>query len=140
MKVYLIGSLRNPNIPVLGNELRAKGYEIFDDWYAAGERADDEWQTYEQGRGHTFVEALKGFAAWHVFEYDKFHIDTSDVGVLMLPTGKSGHIEFGMFVGQNKPTFILLDGEPERFDVMYRSATAVCATKTKLFAELRKLA
>lgn len=136
MKIYLIGSLRNPEVPKLGNELRAEGFDVFDDWYAAGPEADDYWQAYEQGRGHTFIEALDGYAAWHVFNYDKHHIDTSDIGVLVMPAGKSSHIELGVLIGQEKPTYILMDKEPERFDVMYRYATAVFTNKDDLIAEL----
>ncbi len=46
--IYLIGSLRNPNIPAIANELRTLGYEVFDDWYAAGPEADDYWKSYEK--------------------------------------------------------------------------------------------
>ncbi|TXH14485.1 MAG: hypothetical protein E6R03_09160 [Hyphomicrobiaceae bacterium] len=125
LKVYIIGSLRNPQVPLLGNFLRGHGWEVFEDWYAAGPEADDKWMAYEQGRGHTFAEALKGPAAQHVFQFDKHHLDTSDIVVLMMPAGKSGHLEFGYAIGQGKKGFILLEQEPERFDVMYAFATGV---------------
>ena len=51
MKLYIIGSLRNPRVPEVAKDLRESGYEVFDDWFAAGERADDSWQSYEKGRG-----------------------------------------------------------------------------------------
>ena len=139
MKIYLIGSLRNPEVPVLGNELRAEGYEVFDDWFAAGPEADDYWQQYEQNRGHTYTEALAGLAAGHVFEFDREHLFEANVGILMLPAGKSGHLELGILIGQNKRTYILLDGEPERFDVMYRFATGVFTDKSALFSALKEI-
>lgn len=123
--VYLIGSLRNDYVPTVAHGLRLAGWDVFDDWYAAGPRADDHWQEYEQERGHTFIEALDGHAARHVHEYDKSHLDRCDIGVLVLPAGKSGHLELGYMAGQGKPVFILLDKEPERYDVMYRFATVV---------------
>ena len=138
MKIYLIGSLRNPEVPVLGNELRAEGYNVFDDWFAAGPEADDYWQQYEQNRGHTYIEALSGLAAGHVFEFDRKHLFEANVGILMLPAGKSGHLELGILIGQNKRTYILLDGEPERFDVMYRFATGVFTDKKDLFNALKE--
>ncbi len=126
MKVYLIGSLRNPGVPVVGSALRKCGFDVFDDWFAAGPRADDHWQEYEQKvRGHTFIEALEGRAARHVFEFDKRNLDDSDAGVLVLPAGKSGHMELGYLAGQGKPVYILLDQEPERYDVMYGFAHVV---------------
>lgn len=35
MKIYVIGSLRNPEIPKFANELRSLDFEVFDDWYGA---------------------------------------------------------------------------------------------------------
>jgi hypothetical protein len=126
MKTYLIGSLRNPEIPLLAQRMREAGlHDVFDDWHAAGPEADDHWQEYEKARGHDFASALGGFAAQHVFEYDKHHLDTCDAVVLVLPAGKSGHLEFGYAIGKGKTGFILLAEEPERFDVMYAFADKV---------------
>lgn len=136
--VYLIGSLRNPKVPELAAYLRSQGFDVFDDWYAAGPKADDHWQDYEKARGHTFPQALKGYAATHVFGYDKSHLDRCAAGVLMLPAGKSGHLELGYMAGQGKPTFIVMETEPERFDVMYRFATGVFYHWTTLASELKK--
>lgn len=124
MKYYLIGSLRNPEIPKIGNALREIGLDIFDDWFAGGPIADDSWKEYEQGRGHTYQQALSGLAARHVFEFDKHHLDDCDGAVLALPAGKSGHLELGYMVGRGKYTAILLDN-PDRWDVMYQFATNV---------------
>jgi nucleoside 2-deoxyribosyltransferase len=104
---------------------------------AAGPEADDYWQKYEQQRGHTFTQALAGNAARHVFNYDRRHLDASDAAVLMLPAGKSGHLEFGYMIGQKKPGFILLNGEPERWDVMYGFADGVYTNERELTEALR---
>jgi hypothetical protein len=139
MEVYVIGSLRNPRVPEVSAMLRDCGLNVFDDWYAAGPEADDYWQKYEIQRGHSFQEALKGHAARHVFNYDKSHLDRCDVAVLVLPAGKSGHLELGYMIGCGKPSFILVEEEPQRFDVMYLFATKVCCGISELEAELLKL-
>lgn len=137
--IYLIGSLRNPQIPILANEMRHElACEVFDDWYAAGPEADDKWRDYERGKGHTIDQALQGLAAKHVFEFDKYHIDRSSAAVLVLPAGRSGHLELGYCIGQGKPGFILLEGEPDRYDVMYCFATGVYNTKEQLFESLHR--
>lgn len=138
MVIYLIGSLRNPKVPEIGNYLRSLGLEVFDDWFAAGPIADDSWQEYEKGRGHTFEEALKGYAARHVFSFDYTHLNRSTHGILVLPAGKSGHLELGYLIGKGKPGYILLDGEPERYDQMYQFATGVYTDKNKLGEQLVK--
>lgn len=131
-RIYLIGSLRNPEVPVVAAGLRKLGHEVFDDWYAAGPEADDKWREYEQGRGHSYQEALHGHAANHVFGYDKVHLDRCDTVVLLLPAGRSGHLEFGYAIGQGKPGYILLDPAQDRWDVMYRFATGVFLNREDL--------
>jgi nucleoside 2-deoxyribosyltransferase len=134
MKLYLIGSLRNPRVPLLAEQLRAllPQWQVFDDWYAAGPEADDKWMEYEKARGRDFIQALDGHACNHVFDYDRHHLKNADAVCLVLPAGKSGHLEFGYCVGRGTPSFILLDGEPERFDAMYRFATEVVKTPEAL--------
>lgn len=134
MVVYLISSLRNPFVPSIGNTIRSWGFEAFDDWWAAGPEADDWWKKYEQGRGHTYQQALKGFAANHVFEYDRYHLQRSDIGVLVLPCGKSGWLEAGWLLGRGKPVYALLPGSEEdvRWDVMLCFMTGVVRNLTEL--------
>ncbi len=134
--LYLIGSLRNPDIPLLGNDFRQMGFDVFDDWFAAGSEADDAWQAYERGRGHTFAEALQGRAARHVFSFDRRHLLEAAVGVLVMPAGKSGHIEAGFLAGQGKPVYVLLPEEPDRFDVMYGFFAGVFCNKEDLLRAL----
>ena len=122
--IYLVGSLRNPQIPLIGNELRSRGFSVFDDWFAGGPEADDSWKDYEETRGRSYTSALDGFAAKHVFEYDKYHLDRASAGLMVLPAGKSGHLELGYLIGQGKPGFILLD-TVDRWDVMYQFAEVV---------------
>lgn len=134
--IYLIGSMRNPRIPVIANDLRRAGFEIFDDWYSPGKNADDEWQAYELARGRTYQQALAGEHAKQVFEFDKMHLDQASSAVLVAPAGKSAHIELGYMIGCGKPAYVLMPGEPERFDIMYKFATAVCASLDELVGRL----
>jgi nucleoside 2-deoxyribosyltransferase len=133
--IYLIGSLRNPEVPIIASALRDRGHEVFDDWYAAGPEADDRWRDYEKARGRTYIEALDGLAAEHVFRFDWKHLNWAEIGVLLLPAGRSGHLELGYMFGQGKPGYILLDN-PERWDVMYKFATKVVLQLPDLLAVL----
>lgn len=123
--LYLIGSLRNDRVPSLASNLRLLGVDVFDDWYAAGPEADDYWKKYEQDRGRSYQEALEGYAAGHVFHFDEFHLNRCDAALLVLPAGKSGHLELGYVAGLRKPTYILLDEQDIRWDVMYKFASKV---------------
>lgn len=136
MKLYIIGSLRNPEIPKLASTLRRQGHEVFDDWYSAGPKADDCWQAHQQGKGLSFKQALEGPAATNVFNFDKTWLDWCDAAVLVLPAGKSGHLELGYVIGSGKPGYILLPDNVERWDVMYRFATKVFYTELGLSKHL----
>lgn len=138
--IYLIGSLRNPVVGDVAKRLRDAGYEVFDDWRAAGPDADDHWRDYEKARGHDYRMALMGPSANHVFNFDREHIDRADAGVLVLPAGKSAHLELGYMIGRGKPGFILLDQDPDRFDVMYLFSTAVCRNVEDLITEMECVA
>lgn len=135
-KIYLIGSLRNARVPELGNTLRDYGFHVFDDWWTS-EDADEVWQRYEQERGHSYIEALDGLVAGHIFNYDYTHLNTADAGILCMPAGKSAHLELGYLTGQGKKTYIMLPEEPERWDVMYKFAT-VCLGTIALIEALKR--
>lgn len=123
--LYLAGSLCNPRVPEIANHLRRVGHQVFDDWYAAGEYADAYWQTYELHRQHTYEQALHGWAAEHVYQYDLTHLKRADALVLIAPAGKSSHLELGWAIGAGKPGYIFFDKVPERWDVMVKFATQV---------------
>jgi len=133
---YVIGSLRNPKVTEVAAQLRQAGLEAIDDWMAAGPEADSYWQQYEIQRGHTFAEALHGKAAENVFNFDRSWIDLADCGVLVMPSGRSGHLELGYMAGQGKQTFILQTEDPERYDVMPQFATKVVGSVDELVKEL----
>ena len=130
--IYLIGALKNREIPVIGKLLREDGFEVFDDWHEAGPDADSYWQAGEIYRGRSYREALQGHHANCVFEFDRYHLDRSDMGILVLPAGKSGHLELGYLRGQGKPTFVLFDKEPERYDVMYKFCNEIFFNLTEM--------
>lgn len=126
--LYLIGSLRNTRIPKLAQKLREENphMEVFDDWYSAGPEADDYWKEYETARGRSYTDALEGYAAKHVFEFDKHHLDRCTHALLVLPAGKSGHMEI-MYAayGVGAKAAILLDPQDVRWDVMYQFVTVL---------------
>ena len=131
-RIYLIGSLRNAEVAKLGNLLRNEGFDIFDDWHAAGPEADDFWQKYEIAKGNNFRQALAGAAAQNVFAFDKRNLDASDAVIMVMPAGKSGHLELGYMAGKGKKTCIFMNGEPERFDVMYNFADYVALNEAEV--------
>lgn len=127
-KIYIIGSLRDPHVPELALVLRAAGHEVFDEWVSAGPIADDSWQKHQTAKGVSYREALRGPAATHVWEFDDKWLRWADT-VVMVGAGKSRGIELGVSIGRGAEGYIYLpEGEPERWDVMYRYAKDVVYT------------
>ena len=127
MNVYLVGSLKCPLFPhvaeALREALREAGHEVFDDWRGAGPEADHHWKMYENDRGRNYVEALTSHFATNGFEFDKKHLDKCDVAVAVCKEGKlPGRSSVAELTyvrwGRAKPTYILLNGEPDEWDLM----------------------
>ena len=137
--IYLIGSLRNEQVPIVGDRLRAEGYDVFDQWYSAGKIADDSFKEYFQGRGISYPEALKSYAARHIFSFDKRHLDRCDSAVLVCPAGRSGHLELGYMVGLGKKTYVLIDEVTanDRWDIMLQFADKVTFSMEELVESLQ---
>lgn len=138
-RVYLIGSLRNAEVQILAMKLRALDVEIFDDWHAAGPEADDYWMHYEKARGRSYKEALSGAAAKNVFEFDKRNLLASDAVILVMPAGKSGHLELGFCCGRGIKTAVFFNETPERYDVMYQFADYIAETEQEIIQWVKEL-
>jgi nucleoside 2-deoxyribosyltransferase len=135
--VYLIGALKNPRIPHVGNTLRAIGFDVMDEWFTPGEHADTNWQAYEKLRGRNYTEALRGRSATNAFMFDRAYLDLADAVVFVAPAGKSAMMELGYAAGKGKRTIMFLDGaEPERYDIMPAFVDKVCKDERELVTYL----
>lgn len=134
--VYLMGSLANPNIPFIGNKIRALGFEAIDDWWSPGPYADSYLKHYAKIRGLNYKQTLETHAAKHIFEFDKGLIDMADIGVLCMPAGKSAHMELGYLIGTGKPGYMLFDKEPAKIDLMVQFCKNIFFSTEELLKEL----
>lgn len=119
--VYLIGSLANrTRIVELANQIEDRtGWEAFADWTAPGPHADSFLHEMAKARGWDYAQTIESHAARHVCAFDELHLRRADAVVLVLPCGKSAHMELGFCLALGKPCYVLMDqGEPERVDVM----------------------
>jgi len=58
--------------------------------------------------------------------------------VLVMPAGKSAHLELGYLIGQGKRGYILLEHDSDRWDVMLQFATAVFYNTDELVRGVRQ--
>jgi hypothetical protein len=138
MNIYVASSWRNERQPEVVAALRRAGHEVYDfrnprdggngfHW----REIDGGWRQWSPER---FRVALEHPSARAGFRHDFDAMGWAEAGVLVLPCGRSAHLEAGHFVGAGKPLFILLaDGEPE---LMYRMATALCVDLGELIERL----
>lgn len=136
--MYLFGSLANQTIPDITNLLQSEGFKVFSEWHAAGPDADSHWKAYFKALGLNYKESLNTDFVNTAFNFDLEHMKQADIGVLVMPAGRSGHLELGWMLGQGKRGYILFpDGEPERPDLMSKLATDVFFSVEELIDELK---
>jgi nucleoside 2-deoxyribosyltransferase len=139
--IYIIGSLRNPAIVKIGNKINKLGIEAFTSWFAAGPKADDYWKAYSKARGQSYITALRDYASQHVYNFDLGHLHRCDAGLLVLPAGRSCHLELGYIRGLGKPGYVLLDKETikDRWDQMLNFATEIFTSQKEMLEYLKCL-
>lgn len=129
MKIYVASSWRNINQPEAVDVLRHEGHDVYDfrnpkegDGGFHWSEIDPMWQrwTPEEYRVHL----LNSPVAQRGFQHDWEAMEWADACLLVMPCGRSAHLEAGYFVGAGKKLAILLsDAEPE---LMYLMAHHIC--------------
>lgn len=129
MKIYVAISWRNDHQPQVVATLRTAGHEVYDfknpkpvDNGFHWSDIEPDWQqwnpeAFRRGLSHPIAE--RGFASdWNAMCW-------AEACVLVMPCGRSAHIEAGYFVGSGKRLVILLadKGEPE---LMYKMTEYIC--------------
>lgn len=137
MRLYVASSWRNDRQPNLVGLLRDVGHEVYDFRHPPGgdhlgfswSDVDPDWRAWSAPK---YLEALGHPIAVAGFDSDFAAMRWADAGVMVLPCGRSAHLEAGYFVGAGKPLFIVLDDAEFGGDLghavvelMYRMATAV---------------
>jgi hypothetical protein len=127
MKIYVASSWRNPLQQEVVKRLREAGHEVYDFRNPAPGNTGFHWSEidphWKEWTPEQFREALIHSIAVDGFNYDWEAMQDAEACVMVMPCGRSAHIEAGYFVGAEKHLIILLsDGEPE---LMYMLANAV---------------
>lgn len=130
--VYVASSWRNPAQPQICAALAAAGIDHYDFRNPPG-RTGFSWKQVKPERGwllakgtdwepvDTFLEMMDHPAAVASFDTDFQAMQRADTFVLVLPCGKSAHLELGWAVGAGKRTAILLE-DPVEPESMYHMA------------------
>jgi hypothetical protein len=138
MKIYLIGSLKDPHYPEVSDALRQASHEVFDDWRGGGHDGDARWRDYELNeRDRGYAKAVHAPFAENNREFDRTNILMCEAVVSVckpnkLP-GSSSVAELSYAKHHGIPAYVLLNGEPHEWELMLPLAV------TDIFETLEQL-
>jgi hypothetical protein len=72
------------------------------------------------------------------FDYDMNALKGASATVLVLPCGRSAHLELGYAVGARQRTIVLLDDPMSEPELMYLACTTICVSLDEVVKELRR--
>lgn len=143
LNIYVASSWRNERQPEVVLRLRDAGYDIYDFRNPGPGKNGFHWSeidpNWKQWAGTDFLSGIMHPIAQAAFDTDMNALKAADVCVLVMPCGRSAHLEAGYAVGAGKPTFILLDDQPGESELMYKMTDVICLNMDELLAELNKL-
>ncbi|MGU3358199.1 hypothetical protein ACLBWJ_13170 [Microbacterium sp. M4A5_1d] len=149
-RIYLASSWRNTLQVETLFRLRTDGHQVYDfrnpdlPWgsLSAGDdsggfRWSDIDPAWESWSPWSFTQALATDTAARGFANDWDAMESCDLGVLLLPCGRSAHLEAGYFAGHpDKSLHILIPGELPEPELMYLMADGIHLTIESLLAAL----
>lgn len=139
-RIYLASSWRNPDQPALVDILRKKGHEVYDFRNPPNGVPGFSWSSidpnWENWTAREYRDALTTHPVAALgYQNDMRGMEWADTCVLLLPCGRSAHLEAGWFAGRGKRCMIVTqDGEePELMALM---ATDICTSWNDLIYKL----
>lgn len=139
MRLYLATSWRNQRYETVKATFEAQGHFVYDfkqegfAWEQVG--LDPETAGPEQ-----LVAALNHPRAVEGFERDARHVENADALVLLLPCGRSAHLEAGYALGRRIPVAILLSEHDYKPELMYSWADLITLELPKVISWVNRLA
>lgn len=144
-KLYLASSWRNVRQPDAVAALRASGFDVYDFRNPAEGNHGFGWRqcTNEDPpwTGALLREVLTHPVAVEGHALDHRAMVDADACVLLLPCGRSAHLEAGLMAGWGKPVLVWIpEGEAVEPELMYSSlgnGRPICVTQDEVIARLR---
>lgn len=138
-RIYLASSWRNPHQPWMVDLLRQNGHQVYDfrnpphstgfSWPEIGLSVPCKADDYRSAL-LTHPRAAQGFNA------DFSAMRWADTGLLVLPCGRSAHLELGWMAGAGKRTLILTQDHEEP-ELMALLADQICISPEEVLEALK---
>ncbi len=128
-KIYLASSWKNQKVILkLAEQLELEGFEV-DAFCRDGKRYVFHWSELVDNetdlQNYDAINFLSDPRTKRAFNEDKKWLDWANMVVMVMPCGRSSHMEAGYAVGSGKRLFILGEFQKGEFDVMYGFAQAL---------------
>jgi hypothetical protein len=147
LKIYIASSWKNENkVLAMADILRDRGYEVFAFVDPEGRPGGYDNFVFHAGiiekrlgrsrNTFNFVEFVKFPESQRAFKSDKAGLDWADTCILLLPSGRSSHIEAGYAKGQGKKLYIYGSLPLGEFDCMYGFADGVYNDFDKMMKDI----
>lgn len=138
-RIYVASSWRNAYQPDIVDRLRLAGHEVYDfrnppDRSGFGwEELAPDWQTWTN---EAYAEHLRHPIAQAGFASDFNAMVWADTCVLVLPSGRSAHLEGGYFADRKGKELYILLLDPQEPELMYLMADRICLSVEDLVRAL----
>ncbi len=144
-RIYVASSWRNALQPDVVTALRKEGHQVYDFRNPADGQHGFSWAEIDPNwRAWTprlFAELVTTHRiAARGFSFDKAALDWCDVCVLVMPSGRSAHLEAGYAAGQGKQVVVLLTEDGFEPELMYLLCDGLCHSIGDLIVHLRHTA
>ena len=141
-KIYLASSWRNEFQPEAVKLLREAGHEVYDFRNPPNDDKGFSWSdidpNWKNWTAKEYQAALQTDMASKGFNNDFDGMIWADTCVLLLPAGRSAHLEAGYMAGDGKTTIIWTrDGEEP--ELMACLADYICTSADEVLDDLREL-
>lgn len=142
MKVYIASSWRNCYQVALVKILRGLGCEVYDFRHPKEGVEGFKWDGIDENwRGWTpsqWRDALRHPLAVNGFNLDYSAMQWADICVLVLPSGRSAHMEAGFMAGKGKPVYTLAiePGDPDLMNLLFGPPDNICVSINELLDKL----
>lgn len=143
MKIYVASSWRNEHQQSVVNFLRECGHEVYDFKKPTDGKAGFHWSeidpNWKSWTTQQYREALRHEYAQFGFNRDFDAMEAADACVLVLPCGRSAHLEAGWMKGAGKTVFAYIpDGEAVEPELMYNMLDGVTSDINEIAQLLSK--
>jgi hypothetical protein len=146
MRVYVASSWRNEKQQNVVAQLRIAGHEVYDERISKVALVPGDLLPAEPAVAWNRLpevfrdQVLRHPTAVSGFAFDMNALNAAEATVLVLPCGRSAHLELGYATGAGQKTVVLLDDPMSEPELMYLMNTYICVDIYEVIDALRGIA